>query len=165
MAVYIAVTSTESIPGAEVGAGFTEFFASVEPRLRRALMATYGPEAGREAAADALAWAWEHQDRLEKIASPVAYLYRVGQSRMRRRKVRLPFVRNDWAEPRVEPRLAAALQRLTARQRVAVVLVHGYGWTLAEVAELTGTRVTTVQTHLERGLHHLRKALEVENDA
>jgi len=37
--------------------------------------------------------------------------------------------------------------------------VHGFGWTLREVAELTGTSVSTVQNHLERGLAHLRRAL------
>ena len=38
---------------------FTEFVQSVEPRLRLALMAGYGPERGREATAEALAYAWE----------------------------------------------------------------------------------------------------------
>jgi len=37
-----------------------------------------------------------------------------------------------------------ALRKLSQRQRVAVVLVHGYSWTLAEVAELLGLKVTTV---------------------
>jgi hypothetical protein len=31
-----------------------------------------------------------------------------------------------------------------------VVLVHGYGYTLREVAELTAIRPTTVQNHLSR---------------
>jgi RNA polymerase sigma factor (sigma-70 family) len=53
------------------------------------------------------------------------------------------------------------LAQLSDRQRVAVVLVHGFGWTLREVAELTGTKITTVQNHLERGLARLRSGLEV----
>jgi len=60
----------------------------------------------------------------------------------------------------VEPALVPALKSLTDRQRAAVVLVHGFGWTIREVAELTGTKVTTVQNHLERGLGKLRRALE-----
>jgi RNA polymerase sigma factor (sigma-70 family) len=60
----------------------------------------------------------------------------------------------------VEPALVPALKSLSARQRTAVVLVHGFGWTIREVAELTGTKVTTVQNHLERGLAKLRRALE-----
>jgi DNA-directed RNA polymerase specialized sigma24 family protein len=146
-------------------AAFELFFAEVEPRLRLALTASYGFEAGREATAEAFAWAWEHRDRLETIEHPVPYLYRVGQSRTRRRKLRVLHVRSDWTEPRVEPGLMNALRKLTERQRIAVVLVHGYGWTLAEVAQLLDIKVTTVQTHLERGLARLRVHLEVTPDA
>ncbi len=144
---------------------FDRFFHQTEPRLRRALMATYGFESGREATAEALAWAWEHRDRLDEISCPVRYLYRVGQSSVRRRKLRAPFARTEWSEPWVEPELMRALRRTSERQRVAVVLVHGYSWTLAEVADLLGVKVTTVQTHLERGLSRLRSLLEVIPDA
>ncbi len=60
---------------------FSRFLEATEPSLRRALMAAYGFEAGREATAEALAWAWEHQDRLAGLEYPVAFLYRVAQSR------------------------------------------------------------------------------------
>ncbi|MGO9343599.1 MAG: sigma factor-like helix-turn-helix DNA-binding protein [Acidimicrobiales bacterium] len=46
-----------------------------------------------------------------------------------------------------------------------MVLVYGLSWTLREVAELTGTRVTTVQNHLERGLRNLRASMEVTDHA
>lgn len=59
---------------------FTEFFRDVEPRLRRALVAAYGTERGREAAAEALARAWEHWADVVEMSNPVGYLYRVGQS-------------------------------------------------------------------------------------
>jgi len=39
---------------------FELFALDVEPRLRRALVAAYGSDRGREAAAEALAYAWEH---------------------------------------------------------------------------------------------------------
>jgi hypothetical protein len=42
------------------GEGFAEFFAIAEPKLRRALVAAYGVDRGREAAAEALTYAWEH---------------------------------------------------------------------------------------------------------
>jgi DNA-directed RNA polymerase specialized sigma24 family protein len=142
-------------------ATFERFYRDTEPRLRRALIATYGPETGREATADALAWAWEHRDRLPAIDHPVRYLYRVGQSRARRRKIRVLHGRNDWTEPWVEPELAGGLVRLSEQQRVTVILVHGYGWTLAEVAELLDVKRTTVQNHLERGLARLRTHLKV----
>jgi DNA-directed RNA polymerase specialized sigma24 family protein len=143
---------------------FDVFVARVEPRLRRALMAAYGPERGREATAEALAWAWEHQERMAGLSEPVGYLYRVGQSRSRRRRFGIPFVRDDWSDPVVEPELIGALGRLSERQRVAVVLVHGYGWTLVEVAALLGIGATTVQNHVERGLDRLRGLLEVSDE-
>ena len=43
---------------------FTEFVSEVEPRLRRALTAAFGSEVGREAAAEALVYGWEHWDRV-----------------------------------------------------------------------------------------------------
>ena len=143
---------------------FVAWYREVEPRLRLALMAAYGPERGREATAEALAWAWEHQDRIETLSNPVAYLYRVGQSRTRLRRIPILHGRPEYTEPQVEPRLGRALARLSERQRVVVVLIHGYGWGFAEVAELLGIQVTTVQNHLNRGLDHLRAALEVSSD-
>jgi hypothetical protein len=43
----------------EADRDFDLFFQLTEPRLRRALMAAYEFETGREATAEALAWAWE----------------------------------------------------------------------------------------------------------
>lgn len=143
---------------------FSTFFALAEPRLRRAFVAAYGGDRGREATAEALAYAWEHWSEIEAMQNPIGYLYRVGRSRTRSRKQRAVFVRADAADPWVEPGLATALASLTERQRLAVGLVHGYGWTLREVAEVTGLRVTTVQNHLERGLTRLRSLLEVRQD-
>jgi hypothetical protein len=46
---------------------FTEFARATEQRLRVALCAALGPERGREAAADALAYGWEHWDRISEM--------------------------------------------------------------------------------------------------
>ncbi len=147
----------------EVSTGFEAFFAEAEPRLRRALVARYGLDRGREAAADALAWGFEHWDRLRAMDNPSGYLYRVGCSKTRRRRSRVLFdAPTAPGEPEVEPALAAALARLSAHQRTAVVLVKGYGWELHEVADLTGTSVSTVNTHVRRGLDRLRTELGVD---
>jgi DNA-directed RNA polymerase specialized sigma24 family protein len=138
---------------------FERFAREVEPRLHRALVATYGPEVGREATVDALAWAWEHRQLLAGKSHPIAYLYRVGQSQSRRRKVRAVFERPAADDPVVEPKLAAALDAFSQRQRVAVLLVHGAGWTRVEVAELLGIRPDTVRTHLERAMARLRSEI------
>lgn len=146
---------------------FTRFVKETEPRLSYALAAAYGPEVGAEATADALAFAWEHWERIKRMGNPVGYLYRVGQSRSRRyRRPRTLFPRvwtND--RPLVEPALPAALEDLTRNQRVAVTLIHALGWTQREAADLMGISRSTVRTHAERGLDHLRAAMEVRIDA
>lgn len=144
---------------------FRLFVKRAEPRLRRAFIAAYGPERGREATAEALAYGWEHWKELRGVENVTGYLYRVGQSRTRGGKVPLLFTRSEHAEPWYEPALAPALCKLSDAQRTAVVLIYGFGWTMAEVAELTGVKVTSVQNHLERGLKKLRGALKVTNDA
>jgi RNA polymerase sigma factor (sigma-70 family) len=141
---------------------FREFVAITEPRLHRALAAQLGWDQGREATAEALAYAWEHWERVQGMANPAGYLFRVGKSRVRRRKARALFVRNNDESPWFEPALGKYLAELPERQRTAVVLVHGYGWTSAEVAAMTGIKATTVQSHVERGLARLRALLEVE---
>ncbi len=93
------VTATAASPDSRA---FEVFFRENEPKLRRALVAAYGFEEGRDA--------------------------------------------------------------LSQRQRLAVVLVHGYGCTLREVSELTGIRQTTVQNHAERGLARLRARLGVDDE-
>ncbi len=67
-----------------------------------------------------------------------------------------------WKDYQFEPALPKALSALSRRQRMAVVLVHGYGYTLREVAELTGLKRTSVQNHAERGLARLRAALGID---
>jgi RNA polymerase sigma-70 factor (ECF subfamily) len=144
---------------------FTDFVERVEPRLRVALVARYGSDRGREATAEALAWAWEHWDDMDGIRSPIAYLFRVGQSKTRLRlRPRVLFTTPRGDPPWVEPALPGALASLSRHQRMAVVLVHAYGWTQPEAAEVIGIRPGTVKTHLERGLAKLREALEVDAD-
>jgi DNA-directed RNA polymerase specialized sigma24 family protein len=143
---------------------FTAFVEKAEPRLRVALMSAYGPERGREATAEALAYAWEHWDRVEVMEHPVAFLYRVGQSKSRPRKRPRPDPKPPHEDPWVEPKLPAALNRLSRKQRMAVVLVHAFGWTSVEAAGVMGVRPATVRTHEQRGLAKLRKALEVAAD-
>ncbi len=144
---------------------YTRFARNAEPRLRIALAAAVGQDLGQEATAEALAYGWEHWERLQTMDNPVGYLYRVGRSRVRPpRRLHLPPVTAAHT-PRVEPALPAALAKLSDRQRVAVVLVHGFDWRTEEVASLTGVDAPTVATHLRRGLAKLRRSLKVEINA
>jgi hypothetical protein len=47
-----------------IGVEFERFAAETGPRLRTALTAAYGPDVGADAAAEALAYGWEHWPRL-----------------------------------------------------------------------------------------------------
>jgi DNA-directed RNA polymerase specialized sigma24 family protein len=142
---------------------FTEFFSEAEPILRHALVASCGPEVGREAAADAFEYAWSHWDRIGEMKHPVGYLYRVGHSAAR--KYRQAPVAVDplgastvpWVEPGLEPEL----RRLSERQRTAVVLKHSFGCTYDEISQVMGISISTVQKHTERALAKLRRRLEV----
>lgn len=147
--------------------GFEAFFAEQEPKLRRALVAACGAGRGREATVEALSWAWEHWDSVRTMDNPTGYLFRVGQSRSRdrRRSATCSFPAPVTHEPWVEPALPAGLAALSEQQRVVVVLVHGFEWTQREVADLLGISTSSVQTHLERGLHKLRAHLEVTSSA
>lgn len=143
---------------------FTNFVTEKEAELRHALTAAFGPERGREASAEALAYGWEHWDRLRGMTNPAGYLYRVGRDRARRmtrRTVPLPTVAID-REPWIEPGLPAALARLPEQQRLVVALLHGYGWSLSEVAELLEVSKGTVQSYADRALKRLRRGMGVE---
>jgi RNA polymerase sigma factor (sigma-70 family) len=147
-------------------ASFETFIAAAQPRLRRAFVARFGVEHGNDVTADVLAYAWEHWETLASAANPVGLLYRVGQSRARRyrRWARPPTFPAEPSLPgsHFEPGLGAALGRLSDDQRVAVILVHSYGWTYAEAAEALGIPISTFRNHLHRGMTRLRTLLETK---
>lgn len=60
---------------------FTEFARVAEPRLRLALGAAFGFDVAQEATAEAMAFAWEHWDRVAKSANPLGYVFGVGRKR------------------------------------------------------------------------------------
>ena len=140
---------------------FTEFVEAVEPRLKRALVAAFGRDVGLDAAADALAHGWEHWERVRVMGNPAGYLWGVGRNRARaqlRSRPVFPEVPTDH-EPWVEPGLPEAMARLSESQRVAVLLIHGFEWTYAELADLLGVSIPTVQKHAERGMGKLRRRM------
>ena len=144
---------------------FTRFVEGNGRRLQAALVAALGPD-GLDAASEALAYGWEHWGRVRGMDNPVGYLYRVGRDKGRRLRPRaIPVGRVDGSAgdptPWVEPALAAGLRRLSERQRLAVLLAEGDGWTYAEVGRLLGVDGGTVRKHAERGLARLRRFLEV----
>jgi DNA-directed RNA polymerase specialized sigma24 family protein len=167
-----ASTETTETTGAPAQAGavdqaFTRFVKEVEPRLSYALAAAYGPEIGAEVTADALEWAWEHWEKVTEMENPAGYLYRVGQSKARwyhRPRVLFPDV-PPVEVPDLSPELPTALEGLSKHQRVAVVMIHGLGYSEREVADLLGLSRWSVRTHADRGMKRLRSVLGVTVDA
>ena len=159
---------TQDPPAASREAAYEAFVATGGLRLRRVLVARYGPEVGVEVAADALAHAWERWDDVARMANPDGYLYRVAQSatrrhlRWRRRPNFPPEEPSSPGDP--EPGLPAALAALPEAQRVAVLLVHAHGWSYEEAAEVLGVPVSTVRNHLHRGVAKLRRSLGVTDE-
>lgn len=141
---------------------FESFVARVRPVLTRALVAGFGVDSGTEAAAEAIAYGWEHWDRLRAMDNPAGYLFRVGQTKAASSRQPLGLPAPDPVKaPWIEPGLPAALERLTEAQRTAVLLVHTFGYSLTEAATTMGVSKSTIQTHLDRGLGGLRRDLGV----
>jgi DNA-directed RNA polymerase specialized sigma24 family protein len=151
-------------------ADFDAFAAAVSRPLRPALIGALGVERGEEAHALAMAYGWEHRRKVMAMGSPVGYLFTVGRSRTRHRRKALPVQflppsADDPDGPDYEPGLGPAMARLPEKQRLAVFLVVGCGWSNAEVARLTGRSESTVRTLAARGLARLRAELGVEEES
>ena len=148
---------------------FTLFASESQDRIRHALVAGFGVEVGRDAAEEALVYAWQHWDRVGGMRNPAGYVYRVGHriaqkmNRAGQRPMVFPGV-EAWNPVQVEPGLPAALSSLSPRQRAVVVTVHGYGLSEREAAGLLGISRSSVRRHLERAMTCLRKALGVTVD-
>ena len=56
--------------------------------------------------------------------------------------------------------LHVMLANLPLRQRTAVVLVHVYGWSYQDVADLIGRSLSDVRNDVHRGLTALRATME-----
>jgi RNA polymerase sigma-70 factor (ECF subfamily) len=143
---------------------FEEFVRDAAPRLKDSLGAMFGVDAGREAAADALAHGWEQWDRVREMDNALGYLFVVGRDRARKartsRRVVLAVV-DTQRSPWVEPGLPAALAGLPPRQRTVVMLLHSFDWTMSEVADVMGVSKGTVQSHERRAMKKLRRDLGV----
>ena len=141
---------------------FARFVGEHELRLRRAFVAAYGTEHGRDATAEASRGHGSAGIVRRRCENPAGYLWRVGRSRITGHAGANRGVPEPAADDvLVEPALLRASRTHGAR-RAAVLLVHGYGWQLKEVAELMDVRVTTVQNHVERAMAKFRAALTVE---
>ena len=136
-------------------------------RLWRAVMAFAGDrEVANDSVAEAFAQALRRGDELR---DPLAWVWKsafriaAGELKERGRFSETgPERAYEPAEPLTD--LLAALGRLSAKQRAAVVLHHYAGYPVAEVADIIGSTAAAVKVHLMRGRAKLRVLLG-ENDA
>ena len=63
---------------------------------------------------------------------------------------------------KISPYTPESTDLVSEKQRAAVVLVHGYGWTITEVAEMWGVRFSTVKSYIDRAMKRLRRELGVD---
>jgi len=141
---------------------FTEFYAASFGRLVGQLYAMTGDQAdAQDAVQEAFIRAWTHRGKLESGGSPEAWVrstaWRIAVSRWHRARIGRSLVR---AQPRPATAdgpgpdrvaLVAALRKLPAEQRRAIVLYHLCDRSVAEIAAETGTPTGTVKARLARG--------------
>ncbi|HZP69954.1 MAG TPA: RNA polymerase sigma factor [Pseudolabrys sp.] len=123
---------------------------------------------------EALMRVWTHAPRWQPLALFRTWLTRVVINLCLDRKRRAPWVELEAAGEIVDPTpgatekaesderdrmVAAAVDKLPARQRTAIMLTYGEGMSNAEVAEILDTSVSAVETLLVRGKQNLRRTL------
>jgi RNA polymerase sigma-70 factor (sigma-E family) len=154
-------------------AAFDAFFEQHYRDLSRfAYLLTGEHDAADDIAAEAMAEAWKHWDRVSAADWPLAYVRRILANLAADRTRGLIRERHGWRlwgvgrGERIETPdtagvldLRAALQRLPARKRACVVLRYYYGLSERETASTLGIAVGTVKSQSSRGLEELAAAL------
>ena len=159
---------------ADDAAGFEAWYRSRYQRLVLAVTVIAGSRtAAEDVAAEAFARAWERWPKVQTMASPDAWVFRVAQNEVRSRWRRLGVERR-WLDrqPRSEaaapadtdPELWAAVQALPERTRTAVALRYLGDLTQDEVADVMGVAPGTVAASLHAGRSALRSRLTAPED-
>jgi DNA-directed RNA polymerase specialized sigma24 family protein len=144
--------------------GFDSLIDEIRSRLLPVLVAKWGIEVGSDVCSDVEEYAWENRVKVARMENPLGYLYRVAQSKSRshvRWMKRTTFPSRFPDIVHEDPALHDMLQMLAtlnADQRVCVMLVHAFGWTYEEVAELLGVTRAVVNHNVHRGLTVLRSS-------
>ncbi len=131
-------------------------------RLWRALFVYAGD---REVASDAVAEAFAQALRRgDDLRSPERWIWRsafriaMGELSRRRRQTE-EVMATSYEVPEETTELLLALPELTQDQRVAIVLHYYSGYSLKEVAKITGSTPSAVGVRLHRGRKRLRELL------
>jgi RNA polymerase sigma-70 factor, ECF subfamily len=147
-------------------AEFAEFYAASFGRLTGQLAAMTGDRAeAQDAVQEAFIRAWQHRGKLDRAASPEAWVrttaWRIAVTRWRRAQSgeRLMGLRDgagrlpEFVAGPTPDRVAfeSALRQVPAEQRRVLVLYYLCDLTVAEIAAETGAPDGTVKARLARG--------------
>ncbi len=95
---------------------FSAFTSESGDHIRHALVAAFGPEVGTDAAAEAMAIAWERWDRVSDRSNPAGYVFGIGRN-VARKNVRAQRLfpapepnREPWVEPGLPDAFPASLK-------------------------------------------------------
>jgi RNA polymerase sigma-70 factor, ECF subfamily len=148
-----------------------EFLRTRYPRLVGALSILCGSRAAAEdAVQEALARAWERDERGQRIESVEAWVTKVAMNlaRSRWRRMRVERRHTESIAPIAEPSgdvidLRRALDALPRRQRESTVLRYYLDLDVREIAETLGVSEGTVKTSLHRARRTLASVLGEQN--
>ena len=145
------------------GAAFAMLVEKYERPLRSFLAHAAGPEIADDIAQDAFLKAWRAAAQYDGRARYSTWLTRIAW------RCRIDAVRKDRRPLVGEPELQAAppsgevedmLARLTEKERAALVLCEGQGWTHGEAAELLGIPLGTLKSTVARAKDKCRAMWE-----
>jgi RNA polymerase sigma-70 factor (ECF subfamily) len=135
---------------------FEDFFRGEHHRLHQALFAITGSrQEAEDIGQEAFLRLWERWDRVGGLDDPVGYLHRtaVNVYRDRSRRLLLAMKRavgmapppNEYAAVEARSVTASVLGQLPPRQRAALVLTEGLGYSAEEAGRLLGIKGSTVR--------------------
>lgn len=151
---------------------FETWYRAAHPRVLGSLVVTAGDmEAARDATAEAFTRALERWPRVRAMASPEAWVHRVGvnvlRRRHRRRALEERLLRRQRPEPAVPSQVSEAaweaLAALPFRQRQAVALRYLLDMTQADVADAMGVAPGTAAATLHAARRNLADRLGVDD--
>ena len=161
-------------------AGFAELLTELRPSLHRYVARMTGSVVdGEDVLQDALARALEAFPRAGPLDNPGGWVFRIAHNttldflRRQARERALPPEESPAMSnpaPGVEVRLALAASvrtflRLPVSQRSSVLLMDVLGYSLEEIAGITGATIPAVKAALHRGRERLRELAAEPDDA
>ena len=166
----VAADTSEASERAEAPPEFADFYRSERSRLFGTLAIVTGSRSeAEELVQEAFVRVWERWERVSAHPDPVGYLYRTAFNlvRQRRRAIRRAAARRSATAVLPDPferaddlaDVAAAMRRLTVRQRTAVILTDLLDFDSKEAGRLMRARPGTVRSLASQGRAALRQAM------